>query len=91
MQESFPPGTSQDISSIYTILVCTKEKKMNQTYKIMRQYFSQYPVLKSVKYYQCLVNFIFVFALLILHLCLLGKICYMDSQILYHFLYIINF
>ena len=44
---------------------------MNQTDKIMRQYFVQYPILKSVENYQCLVNFIFVFELLILYLCLL--------------------
>ena len=40
---------------------------MNQTDKIMRQYFVQYPILKSVENYQCLVNFIFVFELLILY------------------------
>ena len=44
---------------------------MNQTDKIMRQYFVQYPILKSVENYQYLVNFIFVFELLILYLCLL--------------------
>ena len=50
------------ISTIYN-LVCTKAKKMNPTYEIVRQYFSQYAVTKSVEnyMYQCLVNLIFVF------------------------------
>ena len=44
---------------------------MNQTDKIMRQYFAQYRILKSVENYQCMVNFIFVLELLILYLYLL--------------------
>ena len=67
---------------------------MNQTDKIMRQYFVQYPILKSVENYQCLVNFISVFELLILFLCLLlfswQSLLY-GQPILQHFLYnIIN-
>ena len=73
MENYFRP--SQD--NIYTILVCTKAKKMKE---IVRQYFSQYPVPKSVEnyMYQCLVNFIFVFAFF----CFLGEVSYTDSQIL---------
>ena len=43
---------------------------MNQIDKIMSEYFVQYSILKSVENYQRLVNFIFVFELLILYLCL---------------------
>ena len=67
------------ISTIYTILVCTKAKKMNPTYEIVRHYFSQYPVPKSVEnyMYQCLVNFIFVFVFVPSFV-----FSYTDSQIL---------
>ena len=50
---------------------------MNPTYKIVRQYFAQYPVLKSVENYQCLVIFIFLF---IFVLCFLGDVCYGQSN-----------
>ena len=75
MENYFRP--SQD--NIYTILVCTKAKKMNPTYEIVRQYFSQYPVPKSVEnyMYQCLVNFIFVFVFVPSFV-----FSYTDSQIL---------
>ena len=71
------------ISTIYTILVCTKAKKMNPTYEFVRQCFSQYPVTKSLKnyMYQCLVNFIFVFAF-VPSFVFLGEVSYTDSQIL---------
>ena len=70
------------ISTIYTILVCTKAKKMNPTYEIVRQYFSQYPVAKSVEnyMYQCLVNFLCV--CICTFFCFLGEVSYTDSQIL---------
>ena len=82
MENYFRPS-QENIHNLHHIsLYYLKAKKMNPTYEIVRQYFSQYPDPECGKLHVPVLGKFYLCVCICAFFCFLGEVSYTDSQIL---------